>query len=118
MIMLLQEEPGLLPFERLSVTPEREDTQNTLTQPGRDTDKALPEYQGTDTTDQGAAAMKRTAIVNNGSGITLPGLTRYGILGVCDQSLGLRFVLSGSFHGKELGTDHQHSGSGISSCLK
>ena len=65
----------VLPFERLSVTPEREDTQKTLTQPGRDTDKALPEYQGTDTTDQGAAAMKRTVIANNGSGITLPGLT-------------------------------------------
>ncbi len=45
----------VLPFERLSITPEREDTKNTLTQPGRDTDKALPEYQDTDTTDQGAA---------------------------------------------------------------
>ena len=65
----------VLPFERLSITPEREDTKNTLTQPGRDTDKALPEYQDTDTADQGAAAMKRTVIANNGSGITLPGLT-------------------------------------------
>ena len=65
----------VLPFERLSITPEREDTKNTLTQPGRDTDKALPEYQDTDTADQGAAAMKRTVIANHGSGITLPGLT-------------------------------------------
>ena len=64
----------VLPFERLSITPEREDTKNTLTQPGRDTDKALPEYQDTDTADQGAAAMKRTVIANHGSGITLPGL--------------------------------------------
>ena len=65
----------VLPFERLSITPGRGDTEKTLTQPGSDTDKALPEYQGTDTADQGAAAMKRTVIANNGSGITLPGLT-------------------------------------------
>ena len=64
-----------LPFKRLSVTPKREDTKISLSQPGTDTDKALPEYEGRDTTDQGAAAMKRTVITNNGSGITLPGLS-------------------------------------------
>lgn len=72
MVAATQKQP--LPFEKLSITPGREDTEKVFTQPGTATDKALPEYESTAAGENGPEALARAVITNNGKGIVLPAL--------------------------------------------